>query len=146
LLFLAGKLEELNSKLALQLDTSPVTNRFGQISTDKPAEEGITVFLAGSSYSSRLIDNFKSATCIIWDSKGAGLRITESAVTAKADNLEEKMADLNPASIFVLVQLFDNSIYECELLNEGRVLVCYPSGGSIKLNACILFLAHMVYL
>jgi hypothetical protein len=27
-----------------------------------------------------------------------------------------------------------------------RVSVCYHSGGSMKLNACILILAHMVYL
>jgi hypothetical protein len=29
---------------------------------------------------------------------------------------------------------------------QDLVTVCYHSGGSMKLNACILLLAHMVYL
>jgi hypothetical protein len=37
-------------------------------------------------------------------------------------------------------------MYAYTLISNGDVNVRYHSGGSMELNACILLLAHMVYL
>jgi hypothetical protein len=55
-------------------------------------------------------------------------------------------------NIFVITELIVATLFDRVLkvrqskLLRVSVLVRYYSGGSMKLNACILFLAHMVYL
>ncbi len=65
--FLMVMLEELNSKLVLQLDLNSITDRSCQITTDEPVKDCITVVLAGSSHASWLIDHFESANYKVMD-------------------------------------------------------------------------------
>ncbi len=120
--FINIMLEELNSKFALQLDLSPITDWSCQSATDTPDESGTYIVLAGASHSSRLIDPLESAHLTVVDSTVAGFRITDSAVAAMAADLEEKLADLDPKNTVVLVQIFDNSIYQCKRENGDRTL------------------------
>jgi hypothetical protein len=53
--FLNIMLNELNNKFALQLDMNPNVDRSGQNATDQPGEENVSVFLAGTSHSVRLM-------------------------------------------------------------------------------------------
>jgi hypothetical protein len=120
--FLKVMLEELNLKFALQLDPSPITDWSGQSATDPQAELGPCILLAGSSDSSRLIDPLESAHLKVVDSTVAGFRITESSVATMASDIEEKLTKLDPANTVVLVQLLDNSIYQCKHPNGDRTL------------------------
>jgi hypothetical protein len=52
----------------------------------------------------------------------AGFRIMDSSVAAMASDIEEKLVELDPANTVVLVQLLDNSIYQCEHDNGDRTL------------------------
>jgi hypothetical protein len=120
--FLEVMLEELNVKFALQLDPSPITDWSGQSATDPQTESGPCILLAGSSHSSRLIDPLESAHLTVVDSTVPGFRITESSVSAMASDIEEKLRELDPANTVVLVQLLDNSIYQCKHANGDRTL------------------------
>jgi hypothetical protein len=120
--FLEIMLEELNVKFALQLDPSPITDWSGQSATDPQTESGLCILLAGSSHSSRLIDPLESAHLTVVDSMVPGFRITESSVSAMASDMEEKLSELDPANTVVLVQLLDNSVYQCKHSNGDRTL------------------------
>jgi lysophospholipase L1-like esterase len=120
--FLEVMLEELNVKFALQLDLCPITDWSGQYAADPHAESGTCILLAGSSHSSRLIDPLESTHLTVVDSTVSGFRITESSVSAMAADIEEKLRELDPANTVVLVQLLDNSIYQCKLANGDRTL------------------------
>ncbi len=50
--FLSGLLVELNEKFALQLDTSPCTDRSACSATKSETDSNIVIALAGSSHSS----------------------------------------------------------------------------------------------
>jgi hypothetical protein len=115
-------LEELNVKFALQLDPSPITDWSSQSATDPQTESGLCILLAGSSHSSRLIDPLESAHLTVVDSTVPGFRITESSVSAMASDMEEKLSELDPANTVVLVQLLDNSVYQCKHSNGDRSL------------------------
>jgi hypothetical protein len=120
--FLEVILEELNVKFALQLDPSPITDWSGQSATDPQAESGPCILLAGSSHTSRLIDPLESAHLTVVDSTVPGFRITESSVSTMASDIEEKLRELDPANTVVLVQLLNNSIYQCKHSNGDRTL------------------------
>ncbi len=120
--FLEVMLEELNVKFALQLDSSPITDWSGQSATDPQTESGPCILLAGSSHSSRLIDPLESAHLTVVDSTVPGFRITESSVSAMASDIKEKLRELDPSNTVVLVQLLDNSIYQCKHANGDRTL------------------------
>jgi hypothetical protein len=123
-LFLNVMLEELNAKFALQLDLSPITDWSCQYATDTQAENNPCIVLAGGSHSSRLIDPLEFTHLTVVDSTVAGFRIMDNSVAAMAGDIEEKPAELNPINTVVLVQLLDNSIYQCtcKLENSNRVL------------------------
>jgi hypothetical protein len=53
-------LNELNNKLALQLDLNPNVDRSIQTATDQPDEDSMSIVLAGASHSVRLIDHLES--------------------------------------------------------------------------------------
>ncbi len=120
--FLEVMLEELNVKFALQLDPSPITDWSGQSATDPQTESGLCILLAGSSHSSRLIDPLESAHLTVVDSTVPGFSITESSVSTMASDMEEKLRELDPANTVVLVQLLDNSVYQCKHSNGDRTL------------------------
>ncbi len=113
-MFMDVMLEEFNSKFALQLDLSLITNWSSQYDTDTQAENGPCIVLAGSNHSSRLIDSLESTCLTTVDSTVAGFLITDNSVAATAADVE-KLAKLDPASMVVLMQLLDNSIYLCKL-------------------------------
>jgi hypothetical protein len=121
-MFLGILLEELNQKFALRLDPNPSTDWSCQSATDNQHEKLPCIVLAGSSHSSRLIDPLESAHFTVVDSTVAGFRITENSVAEMTADIEEKIAELDPSSTVVLIQLLDNSIYQCTLPNGDRIL------------------------
>jgi hypothetical protein len=110
-MFLGIMLEELNHKFALRLDPSPSTDWSSQSATDTQQENLHCIVLAGSSHSSWLIDPLESAHLMVVDSTVAGFRITENSMAEMTADIEEKIAELDPSSTVILIQLLDNSIY-----------------------------------
>ncbi len=121
-MFLDIMLEELNHKFTLWLDPSPSTDWSSQSATDNQQENLQCIVLAGSSHSSRLIDPLESAHLTVVDSTVAGFRITENSVAAMTPDIEEKIVELDPSHLVILIQLLDNSIYQYTLPNGDRVL------------------------
>jgi hypothetical protein len=113
---------ELNAKFALQLDTCPNTDRSCQLATDNPDEDRLGIVLAGSSHSVRLIDHLESANLRVVDSTVPGFRISETAVADLSAELADKISDLDSKKNVILVQLLDNSCYECKTQDGDRVL------------------------
>jgi hypothetical protein len=113
---------ELNAKFALQLDTCPNTDRSCQLATDNPDKDRFGIVLAGSSHSVRLIDHLESANLRVVDSTVPGFRISETAVAELSAELAEKISDLDPKKNVILVQLLDNSCFECKTQDGDRVL------------------------
>jgi hypothetical protein len=120
--FLGILLEELNQKFALRLDPNPSTDWTSQYATDNQHENLQCIVLAGSSHSSRLIDPLESTHFTVVDSTMAGFRITENSVAEMTADVKEKIAELDPLNTVVLIQLLDNSIYQCTLPNGDKVL------------------------
>jgi hypothetical protein len=113
---------ELNDKFALQLDTCPITDRSCQLATDNPDEDRLGIVLAGSSHSVRLIDHLESANLRVVDSTVPGFCISETSVADLSAELADKISDLNPRKNVILVQLLDNSCYECKTPEGDRIL------------------------
>jgi hypothetical protein len=120
--FLHVMLSELNNKFALQLDTCPVTDRSSQLGTDTTDECRFGIVLAGSSHSVRLIDPLESTNLRVVDSTTPGFRVTEQSVADMAAELAEKVSDLDPNDNVVVIQLLDNSSYECKTPSGDRIL------------------------
>jgi hypothetical protein len=70
----------------------------------------------------RLIDHLESANLRVVDSTVPGFRITETAVAELSAELADKISDLDPKKNIILVQLLDNSCYECKTQDGDRVL------------------------
>ncbi len=51
-----------------------------------------------------------------------GFRVTEHSVTELSADLAEKVSDLDPTKNVILVQLLDNSCYECRTPDGDRIL------------------------
>jgi hypothetical protein len=113
---------ELNAKFALQLDTCPNTDRSCQLATDNPDEDRLGIVLAGSSHSVRLIDHLESANLRVVDSTVPDFRISETSVADLSAELADKISDLDPKKNVILVQLLDNSCYECKTPEGDRIL------------------------
>ncbi len=109
-------------KFALQLDTCPITDRSCQTATDNPDEGRFGVVLARSSHAVRLIDPLESANLRVVDSTVSGFCITEQSVADITADLAGKVADLDPSKNIVLVQLLDNSCFECRTPEGDRIL------------------------
>ncbi len=120
--FLHVMLSELNNKFALQLDTCPITDRSSQPGTDNADECRFGIVLAGSSHSVRLIDPLESTNLRVVDSTTPGFRVTDQSVAEMAAELAEKVSDLDPNDNVIVIQLLDNSSYECKTLNGDRIL------------------------
>jgi hypothetical protein len=82
-------LDELNGRFALQLDLSPITGWSCKSPTDNQPESDITVLLAGSSHSTRLIHPLETARLTVIDCTVPGFCITESSVASMAADIEE---------------------------------------------------------
>ncbi len=70
------------------------------------------------------MDHLESANLRVVDSTVPGFRISEAVVDELASELTEKVSDLDPNNFVVVIQLLDNSVYECKLPNGDRVLPC----------------------
>ncbi len=114
---------ELNTKFTLQLDTCPNTDRSCQLATDNPDEDPRGIVLAGSSHSVRLIDHLESANLRVVDSTVPAFRISETSVADLSAELADKISDLDPRKNVILVQLLDNSCYECKTPEGDRILL-----------------------
>jgi hypothetical protein len=113
---------ELNAKFTLQLDMCPITDLSCQSATYNPDEDRPGIVLTGSSHSVRLIDHLESANLRVVDSTVPGFRVTEHSVTELSADLAEKVSDLDPTKNVVLVQLLNNSCYECRNPDGDRIL------------------------
>jgi hypothetical protein len=131
--FLNVMLSELNKKFALQLDTCPNTDRTTQFATEDPGEERACVVLVRASHATRLIDHLESANLAVVDSTMPGFRITEQSIAELSADLAERVADLDPENTVVLIQLLDNSVFEC--LTEQGDKVLPKRGGDGKYHA-----------
>ncbi len=117
--FLSSLLVELNEKFALQLDTSPCTDRSAFSAADSETESDIVIALAGSSHSSRLAAPLTDTYLKVVDVSVPGFRISESTVAQMAEELTSAIADLDDSRTVVLIQPFDNSIfYSCKVHGE----------------------------
>jgi hypothetical protein len=117
--FLSCLLAELNEKFALQLDTSPCTDRSAYSAADSETESDIVIALAGSSHSSRLAAPLTDTYLKVVDVSVPGFRISENSVEQMAEELSAAIADLDDSRTVVLIQPFDNSIfYSCKAHGE----------------------------
>jgi hypothetical protein len=130
-------LSELNEKFALQLDTCPSTDRTSQLATEDPEEERACVVLVGASHAARLIDHLESANLAVVDSTMPGFRITEQSITELSADLAERVADLDPENSVVLIQLLDNSVYECLTEQGNKVLPKRGGDGKFHAPGCL---------
>jgi hypothetical protein len=120
--FLYTMLAELNNKFALQLDLSPNTDWSCQNATDTHAENEVSVILAGSSHSTRLINHLESARLMVVDSTIPGFQITDSSVANKAPDIEEKVNDLDLFKLIIIIQLLENRVFQCKTVNGDHIL------------------------
>jgi hypothetical protein len=112
-------LTELNDKFALQLDTSPCTDRSAYGAADSETESDIVIALAGSSHSSRLAGPLTDTYLKVVDVSVPGFRISENSVELMTEELTAAIADLDDSRTVVLIQPFDNSIfYSCKAHGE----------------------------
>jgi hypothetical protein len=117
--FLSCLLAELNEKFALQLDTSPCTDRSAYSAADSETESDIVIALAGSSHSSRLAGPLTDTYLKVVDVSVPGFRISESSVAQMTEELTSAIADLDDSRTVILLQPFDNSIfYSCKVHGE----------------------------
>jgi hypothetical protein len=68
------------------------------------------------------MDHLESARLTVVDSTVPGFRITESSVANLAADIEEKVTDMDPSKSVIIIQLLDNSIYQCKVTNGDRLL------------------------
>jgi hypothetical protein len=120
--FLSVMLCELNTKFALQLDPSFILDRSCQTTTDDPEETRPCVVLVGASHAMRLIDHMESANLRVVDSTMPGFRITEQSIAELSADLAERVSDLDPDNTMVVIQLLDNSVFECLTEQGDRIL------------------------
>jgi hypothetical protein len=112
-------LTELNDKFALQLDTSPCTDRSAYGAADSETESDIVIALAGSSHSSRLAGPLTDTYLKVVDVSVPGFRISENSVELMTEELKSAIADLDDNRTVILLQPFDNSIfYSCKAHGE----------------------------
>ncbi len=78
--------------------------------------------LAGSSHSVRLIDPLESINLRVVDSTTPGFRVTEQSAAEMAVELAEKVSDLDPNDNVIVIQLLDNSSFECKTPSGDRIL------------------------
>jgi hypothetical protein len=115
-------LSELNAKFALQLDPSPILDRSCQTTTDDPDKTRPCVVLVGASHAMRLIDHMESANLRVVDSTMPGFRVTEQSISEISVDLAERVSDLDPENTVVMIQLLDNSVFECHTDQGDRIL------------------------
>jgi hypothetical protein len=100
-------LEELRSKLALDLDTSPAFERgLGQPSKAKLAVDFLVIGSSNASKLSTALGNMGYACSLVFE---ANWRIGRSSVDHLARRTAAAIADMDPA--VVVLQLLDNSCY-----------------------------------
>jgi hypothetical protein len=80
------------------------------------------IMLAVDSHSVGLIDHLESANLRVIDATLLGFQITETLFAEFFADLAEKVSDLDPSKSAVMIQLLDNSLYECKLPNRDRLL------------------------
>jgi hypothetical protein len=80
------------------------------------------VVLVGASHAMRLIDHLESANLRVIDSTAPGFRISESSIAELTADLAERVSDLDPENTVVVIQLLDNSVFECHTDQGDRVL------------------------
>jgi hypothetical protein len=127
--FLNVMLSELNVKFTLQLDPCPITDRSCQLATDDPEEECACVVLVGASQAMQLIDHLELANLTVVHFTMPGFRIKDSSIAELAAELAERVSDLDPDKTVVVIQLLDNSVFECLTEHGDRVLPKWGGGG-----------------
>jgi hypothetical protein len=90
------------------------------------------VVLVGASHAARLIDHLESANLSVVDSTMPGFHITEQSIAELSAYLAERVADLDPENTVVVIQLLDNSVFEC--LTEQGDKVLPKRGGDGKFH------------
>jgi hypothetical protein len=51
-----------------------------------------------------------------------GFRITDSSVANMVADIEEKVNDLSPSKLIIIIQLLYNSVFQCKTVNGDRIL------------------------
>jgi hypothetical protein len=70
----------------------------------------------------QLIDHLESANLRVVDSTAPGFRISESSIAELTADLAERVSDLDPENTVVVIQLLDNSVFDCHTNQGDRVL------------------------
>jgi hypothetical protein len=70
----------------------------------------------------RLIDHLESTNLRVVDSTMPGFRITEQSIAELSADLAERVSDLVPENTMIVIQLLDNSVFECLTEQGDRVL------------------------
>jgi hypothetical protein len=91
------------------------------------------VVLVVASHATRLIDHLESANLSVVDSTMPGFRIMEQSIAELSADLAERVVDLDPENTVVLIQLLDNSVFECPTEQGDKVLP--KRGGDGKFHA-----------
>jgi hypothetical protein len=70
----------------------------------------------------RLIDHMESANLSVVDSTMPGFCVTEHSISEISADLAERVSDLDPENTVVVIQLLDNSVFECHTDQGDRIL------------------------
>jgi hypothetical protein len=66
-----------------------------------------------------------------------GFRITEKSIAELSADLAERVADLDPENSVVVIQLLDNSVYECLTVQGDKVLPKKGGDGRFHAPGCL---------
>ena len=108
-------LEELNSELALQLDTEPVLD---QLVHTPEVSTSHTIVFAGGSHASRIAEAARSAYPEVVDLSIGGWRLSKDSAAELAHDLNGVLDDADEGSHTVVLHLFDNAIFKGETDRE----------------------------